>query len=399
MKKNIILTLLLATVLQVSGQWNQLASYPLSRKAMFSFTMGGKAYMGGGFESANGVSVASNDFYEFDPQTNVYTKKANLPGAGTRISGFAFAINGKGYITGGVDSSSSNLFTTFEYDPTTDAWAQKQNIPGTFRVFSGYAAAVNGKGYVFDGTETREYDPVADAWTIKPNPFPKGINSSGHFGFVLGSNIYITGGVFPPNSADLLMYDTSTDTWTTKSSFPGGQLSFAFSFSLNGFGYVCGGLNGQFFNETTLRRYNPNTDTWQVATGADFPNDFTAQGVSFTIGNNAYLGTGEDVVHNTITGDLYSITLANIGLKEEIIPSAFEMYPNPSQGKLSISLTRKGFQALSVLIMDSKGKIVHSQKWNEDVPELDLSLLTKGIYIVQIEDEKHTKYSKKLSIR
>lgn len=92
-------------------------------------------------------------------------------------------------------------------------------------------------------------------------------------------------------------------------------------------------------------------------------------------------------------------TAATVGFNELEESLPIEIFPNPTQDKLSISSVNKDFQVLSVVIIDTQGKIVFSQKGKEDILELDLSHLTEGIYIVQIEDEKHNKYSEKLSIR
>lgn len=389
MKKTITTLLLFIGVVSMHGQWTQATSYPLSKRAMFSFTINGKAYVGGGFSRNNGATEVTSDFYEFDPAANTYTKMADLPGTTARISAFAFSINGKGYICGGADTVSflNRVFTTYEYNPATNTWTQKQDMPGNVQLANAFAAAANGKGYVFCNGETREYDPIADSWVIKANPFPKGNNSSGHFGFVLNNNIYVTGGAFPPNSGDLLMYDPTTDTWTSKASLPAGFLTNAFSFSIAGMGYVCGGLDNNFNNATSLYRYSPSTDVWQSAAAAAFPTNHTASGVSFVLGNDAYAGTGEDLSTNTYTSDMHKITLNNIGLAEETQAEVLSVYPNPAKDKIFVNYEGGEFSNLVLEMSDLQGKILLKKEINTSQTSLDLSNYPKGTYIVTMKND------------
>jgi len=97
------------------------------RDAAVAFTIGNKIYSGGGAGNGN------RDFYEYDTQTKLWTKKANIPGVDTN-RGFAvgFAVNGKGYVGLGTDGIYAPvvLADLWEYDPASDTWASKANYPG-----------------------------------------------------------------------------------------------------------------------------------------------------------------------------------------------------------------------------------------------------------------------------
>ncbi|MBZ0099469.1 MAG: hypothetical protein K8F30_10310, partial [Taibaiella sp.] len=72
----------------ISGRWGA-----------YSFALNGKIYLGGGYL---GNQVNLNDLWEYDPGTDNWTQKANVPGSNGRTHAIAFAINGKGYIGLGV---------------------------------------------------------------------------------------------------------------------------------------------------------------------------------------------------------------------------------------------------------------------------------------------------------
>ena len=100
----------------------------------------------------SGVKTYCLDFYEYNPATTTWAQKANFPGtadSSARCGAFAFVINGKGYVGGGITNAGyTNSF--FEYDPATDSWTQKKQFPGTAR--SGASAfAIDSLGYAGSG--------------------------------------------------------------------------------------------------------------------------------------------------------------------------------------------------------------------------------------------------------
>jgi hypothetical protein len=67
------------------------------------------------------------------------------------------------------------------------------------------------------------------------------------------------------------------------------------------------------------------------------------------------------------------------------------IYPNPSSGKITISLTDPGVSEKQISVFDLTGHLITEQRMTTEKAELDLSSLTNGIYILQISDarEKH----------
>lgn len=92
-----------------------------------------------------------------------------------RHSATAFALNGKGYITTGVQKNeSTNLADTWEYDPNTDSWTRKDDFGGGAR-YGALAFSIGGYGYVGTGYNDNylkdfyRFDPNAatgQQWTI-----------------------------------------------------------------------------------------------------------------------------------------------------------------------------------------------------------------------------------------
>ena len=77
----------------VNNSWSQKADFegePRARSA--GFAIGSKAYIGVGSGGVYG-HIYLNDFWEYDAETNKWTKKADYPGI-SRTSGVAFALHG-----------------------------------------------------------------------------------------------------------------------------------------------------------------------------------------------------------------------------------------------------------------------------------------------------------------
>ena len=130
------------------------------------FVIDNKAYLATG--TNNGTY--NNDFWVYDPSTEVWTEKRKISNVSdesyddsyviTRSAAVAFTLNGKGYITTGLNSG--YVATTWEYDPSTDLWTQKTDFQGTTRE-GAIGFAVNGRGFVALGrSSTLRFDDVRE---------------------------------------------------------------------------------------------------------------------------------------------------------------------------------------------------------------------------------------------
>jgi N-acetylneuraminic acid mutarotase len=186
-----------------SDGWTRKKDFPGGGRLLSTvLVIGQKAYVVAGSTS----SGAKKDVWEYDPQADQWTSKADFPGT-ARGSAAGFVIGSKGYLgTGTVAGTGYTPVHDFwEYDPQTDRWTSRADFPGTSR---GYAQAfgLGSKGYLglgmvginSSGTQLTlvrdiwEYDPQTNSWTQKPDYAGSGRAMA--LNFVIGSSGYVGGG-------------------------------------------------------------------------------------------------------------------------------------------------------------------------------------------------------------
>ncbi|HEY4799322.1 MAG TPA: hypothetical protein VII99_09635, partial [Bacteroidia bacterium] len=249
---------------RITNVWTQKANFGgVPRNQAVGFSIGTKGYIGTGNISAYG---SINDFWEYDPSTNIWTQKANVPGQ-MRNAAIGFSIGSKGYIGGGNYYASNywhNLNDFWEYDPVSNIWTQKANLPGPVRQL-GIGFSISNKGYIGTGADSSgyiyyqdiwEWDQVTNFWTQKAN-FPGG-KRWGAYGFSIGNYGYVGMGDSTYNIGshinDLWQFFPFTNTWKQVASYPGGTRSGPVGFSIG-----CQGFFGTGFDTT----YNGTNDFWE----------------------------------------------------------------------------------------------------------------------------------------
>ena len=288
-----------------SGAWTQRSDFVGDSKyGAFAFTTNGKAYVGGG-NTVGFTSGAVADTWEYDPKYNAWAQVADFAG-GARANAVAFAIGSKGYVGTGQTSSGTVSADFWEFDPSTNRWTKKADFKGAARAYA-VGFAISNRGYIGTGTDGNRksdyfsYDPSADVWTQIPSM--PGIRCDA-FAFVVNGKAYVGNG---RNSgltsstlalpADLFMYDPATNAWTVKKSIPGYETFGSSGFSINGKGYVAGGLglfNGVVASATNkVYEYSPETDSWKSVINLPI---FTAQAACFAVDNVGYIGMGTGAV-------------------------------------------------------------------------------------------------------
>lgn len=129
----------------------------------------------------------------------------------------------------------------------------------------GISATYNNLAYIFSVNSFYLFDPNQLTFnklsTIQPE-------ISFNLGFQINNNIYVGFGYLNTNenNREFWKYNINTDTWHQIALFPGDLLSNAFSFSINGIGYVGGGrINTNWPGQKVidLWSYDPVTDEWQ----------------------------------------------------------------------------------------------------------------------------------------
>ena len=270
--------------------WVQKATMPGGQglDAPIYFSIGSKLYVGGGW---NG-SVALNTFYEYDPTTDFWTQKANIP-AGI-YSACCFDLNGKGYVVCGANPSLTNK--VYQYDPTTNTWLVKSNFPNYARQnIIGFSC--QGMGYLFGGftggtgvgTDLWQYNDVTDSWTQKAScPGP---GRDGPTCLVINNQIFVgMGGNSSASSiySDFYRYDPSLDSYTQVASSPIARDGPA-NFTVGNIGYVGMGY-GYAGALSDFYKYDPLANTWTQTN--NFGRTGTGNVFCATVGNLPYVGCG-----------------------------------------------------------------------------------------------------------
>lgn len=219
--------------------WTQKADFGGSARAYATgFSINNKGYVACGNDG-----VRKNDIWEYDPNTNIWTQKADFPGL-PREGAVSFSIGSKGYLGTGLTSTLPTLRTNdfWEYDPTTDIWTQKSNFGGLPIAF-GVGFHIGSKGYLGTGNngtlqkEFWEYDPASDTWTRKAD-----LGGAGRFqavGLAAGGSGYIgLGDIGGSYTNDFWEYDPIMDTWTQRTSFGGHVRTLSTGFGIADKAYI-----------------------------------------------------------------------------------------------------------------------------------------------------------------
>lgn len=266
----------------------------------------GKIY---GMTGAGGLS-ATGIIFEFDPATNVLTKKIDFSSIANDgrygYGSFVQAANGKLYgltLSGGTSSRG----TIIEFDPATSTYAKKFDFTGPTgdTPYASLVKATNGKLYgttVTGGTSNGgvifEYDPATNTTTKKIDLNGSlVVNGSAPFGGLIqaanGKFYGVTSNGGANSGGVLFEYDLSSNTYTRKVSFDG----------VNGstpFGTLMQATSGKLYGMTStsnagagaLFEYDPSTAVltkkfdFQTAGNGSGPTGELVQGL-----NNKLYGT------------------------------------------------------------------------------------------------------------
>jgi len=161
--------------------WTQVASINTARDQAFGFAIATKGYIGGGhwLDNTNGVHHELKDLWEYNPTTNTWTQKADMPiTAAGKAEAVGFAVGAKGYAGLGYyhdNATPQALVETrdfWEYNPSNNTWLQKTNFTGNR--YGAVGVSSGNKGFVGLGMSGSTYyndwwqfDPVTGTWAAK----------------------------------------------------------------------------------------------------------------------------------------------------------------------------------------------------------------------------------------
>lgn len=157
-----------------TDRWSRKTDMPTPRSWLSSSVVDEKIYVIGGspmdVSGARPVG-ATAVVEEYDPSTDTWTRKSDMPTA--RTAHCACAINGIIYVIGGITNDQASLSTMDAYDPAADRWTRKPELLAP-RLF--YAASIaHGRIYVFGGWDTWRRSPLSNTLSTveEYTPFPQ----------------------------------------------------------------------------------------------------------------------------------------------------------------------------------------------------------------------------------
>lgn len=142
-------------------------------------------------------------------------------------------------------------------------------------------------------------DVIQKKWDVKQQEITPRFASAG---FVIGDNIYITGGITQTfvRSNKTEVFDTVTNTWSAKADAPTTRVRTA-AFSIGNKAYVIGGVDSNGNILDTVEEYNSNTNTWTAKQSLPIP--LVTSGIA--VNNIGYVVAGETTGNQTV-GNAYS---------------------------------------------------------------------------------------------
>ncbi|MBK9760569.1 MAG: hypothetical protein IPO90_11510 [Flavobacteriales bacterium] len=127
------------------------------------FSVGSKGYVGTGRSSS---VLVHNDLWEYDPSTNAWIQKADLPGS-ARDQAIGFCIGASGFLGTGYGTGNTVINDLWRYTPSSDSWAQVVDFTGGGRA-QAIGFSIGPVGYVGTGLTNTISDIVADFWEFDP---------------------------------------------------------------------------------------------------------------------------------------------------------------------------------------------------------------------------------------
>lgn len=179
--------------LYADGYVSMRTSMSTARHGLAVVAVNNKIYAIGGQTAEYGGY--SNVVEEYNPATDAWTKKANMPVAKSYFGYFVY--NNKVYVLGGFNGS--YLSSVEVYDPVADTWVSKGNIlPTARKSLTVTLDPTSGKAYAIGGyhggylNTVHEFDPETFTFTQKPNITTR---RSDHVAFYYDGKIYVESGI------------------------------------------------------------------------------------------------------------------------------------------------------------------------------------------------------------
>ena len=182
-------------------------------------------------------------------------------------------------------------------------------------------------------------------------------------------------------------YNINTDTWTQKPNFPFAPRSFGISFSLCEKGYLGTGNDGSGITYLSdFWEYDLLTGNWTQKT--NFPLPGCMASAWFIIHNRAFVGTG--VNHTTIFNNFFEYIPDGICATavEELSGVQLSISPNPAHDVLTVNYQVKGSKNVKAAITDIQGKVIQEFTLPAASNNATFSLrnFDRGVYLIKVNN-------------
>jgi N-acetylneuraminic acid mutarotase len=323
--KNILLVMLLTLAVATSvisckkdkttdliGNWLEKADFGGdARHEAVAFAIGEVGYVGTGYNGDERL----NDFWSYNAGNNNWQIIATDTLMTPRTGAVAFTAGGKGYVGTGRDNT-TELKDFWEYTPETNTWKRVADCP--VARYGAVAFSINDIGYMGTGyngstlLDFYSYNAGTNTWTAIAN-YPTKVREAA--AFVLSNKGYVvTGEKNGENINDFFMYDPDANTWTAKRKVSDvSNESYdddytitrqkAVAFTVGDRAYVTTGEKGGTVKD--VWEYNPVTDLWVAKTS--FEGVARSNAVAFTTASGrGFVTTGYNG-SSTYFDDLYEL--------------------------------------------------------------------------------------------
>ncbi|TVQ17296.1 MAG: hypothetical protein EA361_02800 [Bacteroidetes bacterium] len=260
------------------SSWRQIRNFPIKTSHGMGFTINKKGHVG------------RNSFYEYNPTTNLWIQKSDIPAGSSYLVGFVF--DNRGFIIRTHTSWPSGRL--YEFLPDENQWVQKTSFPGNSTRISTLDA--NNRVFAYGGNTDDdnapnffEYKPQSDSWHPSAHLSVPVISQT--IAFSIDNDGYMGTGIDHLSGSltnTIYRYNLLNDSWTEVSEFPV-SIAEGIGFSIDGVGYAGLGRSEQGENRE-IYTYDPMLDQWKWVT--TYPDIHTRGCVTFTIEGKVYIGTG-----------------------------------------------------------------------------------------------------------
>jgi len=292
--------------------WSSAAASPVRRFEAPSAVVNGRVYVFGGWRWDNTAQVerAQQRVDMYNPDTNTWTQRANLP---TKLTHAALAVDGtKVYLIGGFVGDDPGVATDdiWIFDTVANNWTKASfDLPESRG--AGGAAIIDGNLHFFGGSDATRVNDSNKHWAIDlDNPgagwdtLANMPNARHHFATVeLNGKIYVFGGQHGhdteerPQDNTAHVYNPAANSWSALRNLPA-TLSHAEPgiFVREGRIIIAGGMTGTEERDPVddVLEYNPETDTYRQLTplpvALQAPVVQLVNGKLFVTGGNAASG-------------------------------------------------------------------------------------------------------------